>query len=308
MAITASVVDPGTVEIKVAKDLMIIAPIQRRAADHRVRSIAASWDESKVGILLVAKITDGEYKNKLHIYDGGTRWRAQMEDGNELYPFTCWIRKMTMAEAAEKFLDENSLSQKPSAFYRYAVGIRASKDASLAIQRSLKEVGLEASPSKSTYGNGTPGTFAALAAAERIVQREYGLSGDWESASALLTWCLTISRLAFPQYGHEGTALAHDADLVQALAAIKTLNPVITDERETNLIHAMTTWLGEGGVKERLHRYGMPMDPQHWRIVVIDATKNTGGSSSRGTQMGRQIVLNHNQKLKPQLKAPAAAK
>ncbi len=308
MAATATGVDPGTVEIKAAKDLMIIWPIQRKATDQRVRSIFNNWDDSKVGILQVAKITDGEYKNRLHIYDGGTRWRAQVEYGSNIYPFTCWVRKMTMAEAAEKFLDENSLSQKPSAFYRYSVGIRAGKEAALAIQAALARTGLEASPTRSTYGNGIPGTFAALAAAERVVLRSYQTSGDWGLASDALAWCIEMGRKAYPQHGDEGTAQAHDADLIQALAVIGALNPNLTDEKETNLIHSMTTWLGDGPLTQRLFRKGDKMDPPHWRVMVIDSTKNTGGSTSRGYAMARQIVLNHNRAFTPVLTVPPAAK
>ena len=50
------------------------------------------------------------------------------------------------------------------------------------------------------------------------------------------------------------------------------------------------------------------MKPEQWRVATFAATKNAGGSGSRGTQMARQIVLNHNQKLTPHLKAPAAPK
>lgn len=301
-------VDPGVLEIIAAKDLMVIWPIQRKATDTRVRQIAAAWDDTKVGILCVAKIIDGEYKGRKHIYDGGTRWRSQMEteEGSDVYPFSCWVRSMTMHQAAEAFLDANSLAMKPSAFYRYSVGIRADKPAAMAIQAALNVLELEASPSKSTFGNGSPGTFAAFAAAERIVNREYAVSGDWEMAAAVLAWCVSIGRLAYPQHGQESTAHGHDADLIQALAVIRSLNPSVVDGdvREQNLVHSITTWLGSGPIKERLFHTGDLMEPSHWRVCVIDATKGQGGSSSRGQQMARQIVLNHNQQMTPTLKAP----
>jgi hypothetical protein len=301
-------VDPGTLEIIAAKDLMVIWPIQRKATDSRVRQIAAAWDDTKVGILCVAKILDGEYKGRKHIYDGGTRWRSQMEteEGSDVYPFACWVRPMTVHQAAEAFLDANSLAMKPSAFYRYSVGIRADKPAAVAIQAALETLGLEASPSKSTFGNGSPGTFAAFAAAERIVNREYAALGDWEFASAVLAWTISMGRRAYPQHGDEATAFGHDADLIQSLAVIRSLNPNVADadEREANLVHSITTWLGEGPVKERLFHTGDLMEPSHWRVCAIDATKGQGGSSSRGQQMARQIVLNHNQKMRPSLKAP----
>jgi hypothetical protein len=304
--------DPGTLEIIAAKDLMVIWPIQRKASDARVRGIAATWDDTKVGILCVAKIIDGEYKGRKHIYDGGTRWRSQVEteEGSDVYPFACWVRSMTMHQAAEAFLDANSLAMKPSAFYRYSVGVRADKPAALAIQYALQMVGLEASPSKSTFGNGGPGTFAAFAAAERIVTKEYAASGDWEMATAVLAWTISMGRLAYPQHGDEATAFGHDADLIQALAVIRGLNNLVADGdvREQNLVHSITTWLGEGPVKERLFKTGDLMQPSHWRVAVIDATKGQGGSSSRGQQMARQIALNHNQKLSPTLKAPPPPK
>jgi hypothetical protein len=301
-------VDPGTLEIIAAKDLMVIWPIQRKASDARVRAISQAWDDTKVGIICVAKILDSEYKGRKHIYDGGTRWRSQMEteEGSDVYPFACWVRPMTVHQAAEAFLDANSLAMKPSAFYRYSVGVRADKPPALAIQRALDTLELEASPSRSTFGNGGPGTFAAFAAAERIVSREFAACGDWGSASAVLAWTIAMGRKAYPQHGDEGTAFGHDADLIQSLAVIRSLNPNVADggERETNLIHATTTWLGEGQIKERLFHTGDLMEPSHWRVCVIDATKGQGGSTSRGQQMGRQIVLNHNQKMRPALKAP----
>lgn len=301
---TSIELDPGTLEIKVAKDLMVIKPIQRRPTEQRVRKLSEEWDDSKVGILQVAKITDGEYKGKLHIYDGGTRWKAKMDYGGELYPFACWVRSMTVAEAAQKFLDENSLSQKPSAFARYSVGVRAGKESALAVQKSLGKLKIEASDTKEN----SPNIFTALAAAERIVTRQFGEAGDWHVASDVLAWCLDMARRAYPLVA-DHPYYGHDADLLQGLFAIQLNNPDIPHdtEKEANLLHSTTTWLGKGGLKERLYHYGDIMTPSHWRVVVIDATKQGGGSSSRGYQMGRQIALNYNQKLKPLITAPAAA-
>jgi hypothetical protein len=48
------------------------------------------------------------------------------------------------------------------------------------------------------------------------------------------------------------------------------------------------------------------MKPEQWRVATFAATKNAGGSGSRGTQVAGQIVLNHNQELTPHLTAPPA--
>ncbi len=77
-----------------------------------------------VDLLHVARIADGEYKGRLHITDGGTRWGAKMESGDEDYPFVCWVREMSFVEAAQRFLWLNGESMRPNAFSRFAVGVR----------------------------------------------------------------------------------------------------------------------------------------------------------------------------------------
>jgi hypothetical protein len=97
---------------------------------------------------------------------------------------------------------------------------------------------------------------------------------------------------------------------VQSLATIATLNPGLRghEQKELNLIHGLTTWFYESDAKTRLFESGQKMKPEQWRVATFYATKNAGGSGSRGTQMARQIVLNHNQKMTPHLKAPPAPK
>jgi hypothetical protein len=264
------------------------------------------WIEAKTGILQVARITDGEYKGRLHIVDGGTRWRAKMNDGDENYMFPCYVRDMTQEEAAKAFLAFNKDSMKPSAFSRYMVGVRAGEPAALAMKRAFERVPVSPNPSVSTFGdgNGVPGDFAAIAAAERIATTVYKAEGDWETASDLLAWCIQMGRRAYPQHGHPGAAYGHDADIIQAIAGIGMLNPLLVgdDQREHHLARGINTWLGQGERNTKLFKYLQPMEPSHWKVALVDATKNHGGSSSRGQALARLLVTNHNREMKPQLK------
>jgi hypothetical protein len=303
--------DKGRLEIIPARELFVIHAIQRKPTPARVRKMATAWNDEMVDLLHVARITDGEYQGRLHITDGGTRWAAKFEYGDEDYPFVCWVRDMTFVEAAQRFLWLNGESQRPNAFARFAVGVRAGRPEALAVKQALDALRLVGSPGSSTYGdNEDPGEFAAFAAAERIVKKEYEATGDWDAASDLLRWSIELGRRAYPQHGDPATAIGHDADLVQSLATIATLNPGLRgdQDKEANLVHGLTTWLGESHAKTRLFEPLQLMKPEHWRVATMAATKNAGGSGSRGTQMARQIVLNHNQKLTPHLKAPAAPK
>jgi hypothetical protein len=303
--------DKGRLEIIPARELFVIHAIQRKPTPSRVRKLATTWNDEMVDLLHVARILDGEYKGRLHITDGGTRWLAKIESGDEDYPFVCWVREMTFVEAAQRFLWLNGESQRPNAFARFAVGVRAGRQEALAVKRALDALRLVGSPGSSTYGSDhEPGEFAAFAAAERIVKKEHEATDDWDAASELLRWSIDLGRRAYPQHGDPATAIGHDADLVQSLATIATLNPGLPGDeaKEGNLVHGLTTWLGESHAKTRLFEPGQLMKPEQWRVATFAATKNAGGSGSRGTQMARQIVLNHNQKLTPHLKAPAAPK
>jgi hypothetical protein len=303
--------DKGRLEIIPARELYVVHTIQRKPTPSRVRKLATNWNDEMVDLLHVARITDGEYKGRLHITDGGTRWLAKIESGDEDYPFVCWVREMTYVEAAQRFLWLNGESMRPNAFARFAVGVRAGRPEALAVKQALDALHLIGSPGSSTYGDDRePGEFAAFAAAERIVKKEYEATDDWDAASELLRWSIDLGRRAYPQHGDKATAIGHDADLVQSLATIATLNPNLRgdEQKERNLIHGLTTWYYESEAKTRLFEAGQRMKPEQWRVATFAATKNAGGSGSRGTQMARQIVLNHNQKLTPHLKAPPAPK
>lgn len=300
----------GTLEIHKASDINIIPTIQRKPTDDRLRKMARAWDIRKIGVIELAKITDGEYKGRLHPTDGGSRVECQKQHGDPDFLFLCVVRNMTYQEAAQEFLWRNGLAMKPSAFARFAVGVRAGEPLATAIDTALKSLKLTGSPSSSTYGNGEVGTFAAFASAERIVMSSFKVSDDWDVSSEHFRWVLDFCRQAYPQHGDKGTAIGHDADLIQAVSVLALLNPRVIEEEEprANLAHAATTWLGQTEAKQRLFEYGSAMKPEHWKVATMAATKNTGGSSSRGSQMGRQIGLNHNQQFTPQLKVPPAGR
>jgi hypothetical protein len=299
----------GSLEIRKASEINIIQAIQRKPTDDRLRKLARDWDLRKVGVIELARITNGEYKGRLHPVDGGSRVECQKQHGDPEFLFLCVVRPRTFQEAAQEFLWRNGLSMRPSAFSRYAVGIRAGEPRAKAIEKSLKHLKLSGSPTSSTYGNGEDGTFAALAAAERIINSAYRVTESWDEASDHLSWTLGFCRQAYPQHGDKGTAVAHDADLIQAVSVLGMLNERLEeDEVEAHLSHAVTTWLGQSQAKTRLFEYGSEMKPEHWRVALINATKNTGGSSSRGSQMARQIGLNHNQAFTPRMNVPPAAR
>lgn len=298
--------DRGELRHLPAKDLTVITQIQRQPTAARVKQFQGEkWNEEKTGILQVARIVDGEYTGRLHIVDGGTRWKAKIDDGDEQYMFPCYVRKMTLEEAAKAFLAYNKDSMKPSAFARYMVGVRAGEPAALAVKAALEAVPVIPNPSVSTFGdNGQPGDFAAFAAAERIVVKAYAVEPDWDQAAELLTWSIQMGRQAYPQHGQTGAAHGHDADTIQAIARIGMANPLVMgdDVRERHLARAINTWNGTGKLQQRLFKTNATMEPSHWKIELMNVMKNHGGSTSRGQFLARLFVTNHNRKYKPQLK------
>lgn len=298
--------DRGELRHLPARQLTVIPAIQRQPSPARVRQFQGEqWNEAKTGILSVARISEGEYEGRLHIVDGGTRWQAKINDGDENYLFPCYVKDMTLEGAARAFLAFNKDSMKPSAYARYMVGVRAGEPAAHAMKRAFELVPVSPNQSTSNYGDGNvAGDFAAIAAAERIVTTAYKAEGDWDQASDLLAWCITMGRRAYRQHGHPGTAHGHDADIIQAIASIGMLNALVIgdDQKEHNLAKGINTWLGTGERNTKLFKYGQTMEPSHWKVALVDATKNLGGSSSRGQALARLLVTNHNRELKPQLK------
>ena len=298
--------DRGELRHLPAKDLTVIAAIQRQPSSARVRQFQGEkWNEAKTGILSDARISDGEYAGRLHIVDGGTRWKAKMNDGDENYMFPCYLKDMTLEGAAQAFLAFNKDSMKPSAYSRYMVGVRAGELVAHAMKRAFELVPVSPNPSVSNFGDDTAmGYFGAIAAAERIVTTAYKAEGDWDKAGDLLAWCIIMGRKTYPQHGHPGTAHGHDADIIQAIAGIGMLNPLVIgdDQKEHNLAHGIGTWLGAGERNTKLFKYGQPMEPSHWKVALVAETRNHGGSSSRGQALAKLLVVNHNRELKPQLK------
>lgn len=219
--------------------------------------------------------------------------------------FPCYVREMTLEDAAKAFLAFNKDSMKPSAFSRYMVGVRAGEPAALAMKRAFELIPVSPNPSVSTYGdgNGNLGDFAAIAAAERIVTTAYKAEGDWDKGSDLLAWTITMGRRTYQQHGHPGAAFGHDADIIQAIATVGMQNPLVfgDDQKEHNLARGINTWLGKGGRLEKLFKHGQTMEPSHWKVALVDATKNHGGSFSRGQALAKLLVTNHNRELTPRL-------
>jgi hypothetical protein len=194
---------------------------------------------------------------------------------------------------------------KPSAYAKYNVGVRAGEPAALAVKDALESIPLTPNPSVSSFGDdGKPGDFAAFAAAERIVLKAYGEEPDWHKAAELLAWSIGVGRRAYPQHGQPGAAHGHDADTIQAIAKIGMANPLLMgdDIREGNLARAINTWMGNTERTQKLFKRGMKMEPSHWKIELMNETKNHGGSSSRGNVLARLIVRNHNREMTPKLK------
>lgn len=283
-----------------ARDLHIIRAYQRKPSEERLRKFDP-WEDAKVGIILVAQITDGTHKGRLHPYDGATRVLVKQRTEPD-YVFPCYVTPMTGQEAAEAFLVFNQESVRPSAFNRYQVGIHAKKSAPLQIKRALDALELDASPGHSSYGgDGKRGEFAAFAAAERIVSTAFARSDSWPMAGAHFAWCLTLTRAAYPDHGSPGTPDAHDADIIQAASYLGLTYPAIVgdSDAEAHVRDAMTTW---HGARSALLEEAQAMRPGHWRQLLAGASGNTGGSQSRGYQIGALIATNHNRVHKPQLR------
>jgi len=286
----------GRFEILPAKRLTVIDRYQRIPKQSRVNWLKTNWDEDKVGVLQVAYITDGEYKGRLHVYQGGTRHAVKMATDPD-YLFDCYIKDMTAKEAAKRFLAENRDSQKPSAFARFKVGTAAGEAVALAVEAALAEVELVADESRSIYGNGTPGMFSAFAAAERIVKRSYAITADWDLASAHLAWSLKAGRRAYPQHGEQTTASGHDADIIQALStmAFKNVRIVGDDALEGKVVSAVNTYYaGWNDTLDKLFEDRQLMKPEHWRTAYVALRGNVGGSESRGVQIQKLIAKNFN--------------
>lgn len=271
----------GRLEMHRLGDLAVLEHIQRVPRESRVKALAREgWQTKKQGILLVAQITDGEHAGIKHVYDGGTRWRLGLSTVGEDHVVPCWVEDMTEAEAAEKFDIFNSESKKPTAYDHYKVGIAYGEPYQTAIKAGLDAVGVVGGET-STYGNGEPGQVAALAACKRVVNGAYKehkeLGEDpkrWQLASERLAECLSILRDAYSD------ETAHDADMLQAVARLRTQHGEFSPETRRHLVNLISS-----------------ATAGRWRSIAqgnLEASGSQGGSVSRANFIATILATEHN--------------
>jgi hypothetical protein len=262
-------------------DLTVLEHIQRVPRESRLKTLAKhGWQPHKQGILLVAKITDGEHVGVKHVYDGGTRWRLGRQTVGDDYVIPCWVEELTEAEAAEKFDIFNSESKKPTAYDHYKVGIAYGEPFQTAIKRALDDLGLVGGET-SSYGNGEPGQVAALAACKRVIDgayKEHKEMGEdpkrWEIASERLAEVLSILRDAYTD------ETAHDADMLQAVARLRTQHGEFSASARRHLVNVISS-----------------ATAARWRSIAqgnIEASGSQGGSASRANFIATILATEHN--------------
>lgn len=271
----------GHLEMCSLGELTVLEHIQRVPRDSRVKSMAkGGWQPKKQGILLVANITDGKHAGAKHVYDGGTRWRVGRMTVGDDYVLPCWVEDMTEAEAAEKFDIFNSESKKPTAYDHYKVGIAYGEPYQVAIKGALDSLGLVGAET-SSYGNGEPGQVAALAACKRVIDGAYkehkALTDEderWELASERLAEVLSILRTAYTDES------AHDADLIQAVARLRTQHGSLSQKARRHLVNTIGS-----------------ATAARWRAIAqgnIEQSGSQGGSVSRANFIATLLATEHN--------------
>jgi hypothetical protein len=270
----------GRLEMLAIRDLTVLEHIQRVPKDSRIKAMAKEgWQTKKQGILLVANITDGEHVGTKHIYDGGTRWKLARVTVGDDHVLPCWVEDMSEAEAAEKFDIFNSESKKPSAYDHYKVGVAYGEPYQTAIKRTLDSLGLIGGET-SSYGNGAPGEVAALAACKRVIDgaykqnRELAEGERWGRASERLAEVLEILRTAYSD------ETAHDADMLQAVARLRTQHGELSDATRRHLINTISS-----------------ATAARWRSLAqsnIEASGSQGGSVSRANFIATLLATEHN--------------
>jgi hypothetical protein len=261
-------------------DLTVLEEIQRVPKDSRIKTLGRNgWQAKKQGILLVAKVTDGEHTGTLHVYDGGTRLRLGLGTVGEDYVMPCWVEDMTLAEAAEKFDIFNSESKKPSPYDHFKVGIAYGEPHQTAIKRAFDQLGLVGAET-SSYGDGEPGEVAALVACKHVVTGGYKERKDltederWEAGSDRLVEVLKVLRDAYD------TSEAHDGDMIQAVARVRAQNGAFADEAREHLVQTIGA-----------------LTSAQWRSMaqnVQEASGSQGGSQSRANFIATLIATEHN--------------
>lgn len=270
----------GRLEIMRLGDLTVLEHIQRVPKESRIKSMTkAGWQPKKQGILLVAEITEGRHAGTMHVYDGGTRWRVGRLTVGDDYQIPCWIEPMSEAEAAEKFDIFNSESKKPTPYDHYKVGVAYGEPYQSAIKRALDSLGLVGGETAS-YGNGEPGQVAALVACKRVIDGAYKSykvlpeEERWLVASARLEEILSVLREA---YTNED---AHDADMIQAVARLRTQHGDFSEEVRRHLVNTIGS-----------------ATAARWRSLAqsnIERSGSQGGSVSRANFIATLLATEHN--------------
>jgi hypothetical protein len=270
----------GRLEYHPLGELTVLEDIQRVPKDSRLNTLGRNgWQPKKQGILLVARITDGEHAGEHHICDGGTRHKLGLRTVGPDYVMPCWVEDMTLAEAAEKFDIFNSERDKPSAFDHYKVGIAYGEPHQTAIKRAFDELGLVGAET-SSYGNGEPGEVAALAACKAVVLGRYKEikkgpeAKRWAAGSDRLVEVLSVLRDAY------STTNAYDGDMIRAVARIRAQNGTLAPQAREQLVSTIGT-----------------LAPAQWRSMaqnVQEASGSQGGSESPANFISTLIVTHHN--------------
>lgn len=271
------------------KDLTVLYHIQRVPKDAAIRKLRREWEDDKAGVLLVALLTDGASKGALHVYDGGTRWMAK---GSEpTYRFYCFIKPMTEQDAARATWTFNNEQRRHSAYQSHLVGVAAEFPLSLSLKNVLDRVGLEPWERSSTRER-----FAAIKAGERILKDTYAKTFAHKGGTLLYPkdttdderWDIAIERLlGIIHLMREAysDATAHDGDMIQAVAALWSLN---ADKLE------------QSAVRERLIGTLSERTVAYFRIKAQEEHQTYGGSESRGKTMARIVGREFNWNLRDQ--------
>lgn len=258
----------GTLDLMYAKDIQVLAHIQRTPPDSRLRSMATNWDPAKEGVIMVAEITDGVFVGVHHAYDGGTRVMAQQKYGDPDYVFECWVKKMTEKEAAEAMLAHNLLSRRPSAYSQYMVALQAGQEWAVVIDSALMSHGLVVAEAP------TSTKVAAVVACHRIVDK---FLPDSAAAEAHFNDVLDVTMAAYP-----GSPDAYNADLLQAVSRILLDHAMIVDRsRLVAIISAKSVGRWVAAATAAMH--GMAV--------------TSGGSESRANTLRYELIQTYNKRL-----------
>jgi hypothetical protein len=268
-----------------ASELTVIQTIQRIPTDARLRQMARQWDSSKEGILFVAEITDGEHAGVLHVYDGGTRWKAMLEFalndegvpvGDPEYVFVCWVRRMTEQEAADAFISFNTEAKRPSPYFQYQVGLIARTPWCVAIESGLAANHAIVGQSASANRLAAVGSAKAIVEAAARYAETVGHSDPWVFAAEQLAEVIRITRLAYTDGG------AYDNNVMRAVSEILALN----------LRHGVAVDTA------RLAEKVGSKTPEQWHTEGLALSRvSSAGSSHRGTLVRYQMVALYNTRI-----------